>query len=336
MLTQDENLRLSRLLKGESNLNDGLQLYTALTARGIPFKMEWEEKILELGLLDDPERIDLLQRYRQVLLTLGKDVPEVIEKRFAEISRIEEYGTDHQLSADRYNKMTGMGDTEPEFRALVEHVKTFTMTSVERMYALYKSIKYIDSANIAGDIVECGVWRGGSMMLVAHTLLALGQSDRDLYLFDTFEGLPKPDEFKDVDLWGNRAIDGWLPRQTGEESSYWAEASLEDVKKNLASTAYPPERIHFVKGMVERTIPENAPKSIAILRLDTDWYSSTKHEMEHLYPLLSPNGVLIIDDYGHFKGAREAIDEYFKTKGLTVLLNRIDYSGRLVLKTSNT
>ena len=335
-MTHDENLSLSRLLNGESSLAEGLQLYTALTARKIPFKMEWEEKILELSLQDDPERTDLLQRYRQVLLTLRKDVPAAIEQRFAEISRNEEYGTDHQLSADHYHKITGVGDTEPEFRALVEHVKKFTMTSIERMYALYKSVKYIDSANINGDIVECGVWRGGSMMLVAHTLLTLGRSDRNLYLFDTYEGLPRPDESKDIDIWGNRAIDGWLPRQTGEESSYWAEASLEDVKKNLAATAYPPERMHFVKGMVERTIPENAPKSIAILRLDTDWYSSTKHEMEHLYPLLSPNGVLIIDDYGHFKGARQAIDEYFKTKGLTVLLNRIDYSGRLVLKTSNT
>jgi len=333
MMTHDENLQLSRLLKGESNLTDGLQLYTSLTARGIPFKMEWEEKLLELSLLDNPERTDLLQRYRQVLLTLGKDVPAVIEKRVAEISRNEEYGTDHQLSADKYNKMTGMGDTEPDFRALVELVKTFTMTSVERMYALYQSIKYIESANITGDIVECGVWRGGSMMLVAHTLLALGQSDRNLYLFDTFEGLPKPDEVKDVDVWGNRAIDGWLPKQTSEESSHWAEATLEDVRANLISTGYPLERLHFVKGMVERTLPNESPKEIALLRLDTDWYASTKHEMEHLFPNLSTHGVLIIDDYGHFKGVRQAVDEYIDTHNHPILLNRIDYSGRLIIKT---
>ncbi|MBT8621911.1 TylF/MycF/NovP-related O-methyltransferase [Polynucleobacter paneuropaeus] len=332
MLTHDENLSLSRLLNGESSLTEGLQLYSALTARKIPFKMEWEEKILELSLKDDPERTDLLQRYRQVLLTLKKDVPAAIEKRFAEISRNEEYETDHQLSADHYHKITGIGDTEPEFRTLVEQVKIFTMTSVERMYALYKSIKYIDSANITGDIVECGVWRGGSMMLVAHTLLALGQSDRDLYLFDTFEGLPKPDEFKDVDLWGNRAIDGWLPKQNGQEGSHWAEATLEDVRANLISTGYPLERLHFVKGMVERTLPSAAPKEIALLRLDTDWYASTKHEMEHLFPRLSRHGVLIIDDYGHFDGARQAVDEYISSHKAPLLLNRIDYTGRLAIK----
>jgi hypothetical protein len=171
------------------------------------------------------------------------------------------------------------------------------------------------------------------MMLAAHKLLALGQPDRDLYLFDTYEGLPKPDEKKDVDLWGNRAIDGWLPRQTSEEGSHWAEASLEDVQANLKSTGYPLDRIHFVKGMVERTIPDAAPKEIALLRLDTDWYASTKHEMEQLFPRLSRNGILIIDDYGHFEGARQAVDEYIATHKLPVLLNRIDYTGRLIVKT---
>ena len=171
------------------------------------------------------------------------------------------------------------------------------------------------------------------MMLVAHRLLALGRSDRDLYLFDTYEGLPRPDEAKDVDVWGNRAIDGWLPRQTGDESSHWAEASLEDVRANILSTGYPEERLHFVKGMVERTIPEAAPNDIALLRLDTDWYASTKHEMEHLFPRLARNGILIIDDYGHFEGARQAVDEYISANNLPILLNRIDYSGRLAIKT---
>jgi O-methyltransferase len=331
--TDQEKIQLMLLLGGRSNLTDGLQLYSSLSERGISFPMEWEEKVLELCLAQDPERTDILGRYRQVLLTLGKPVPADIEHRYAEATLKEEHGFDHQRAAFQYHEKTGLKDTEPEFRALAERVRTFSMTSYERMYALYKAIDFIERAGIPGAIVECGVWRGGSMMLVAHRLLALGRSDRDLYLFDTYEGLPRPDEAKDVDVWGNRAIDGWLPRQTGDESSHWAEASLEDVRANILSTGYPEERLHFVKGMVERTIPEAAPNDIALLRLDTDWYASTKHEMEHLFPRLSCNGILIIDDYGHFEGARQAVDEYISANNLPILLNRIDYSGRLAIKT---
>ena len=332
--TDEEKIQLMLLLEGRSNLAEGLRLYSSLAERGISFPMEWEEKVLELCLAEDPERVDILGRYRQVLLTLGKPVPAAIESRYTEMTLKEEHGFDHQRAASQYHEKTGLDDTEPEFRALAERVRAFSMTSFERMYALYKAIDFIEQAGIPGAIVECGVWRGGSMMLVAHRLLALGRSDRDLYLFDTYEGLPRPDEAKDVDVWGNRAIDGWLPRQTSEESSHWAEASLEDVRNNLLSTGYPEKRLHFVKGMVERTIPETAPAAIALLRLDTDWYASTKHEMEHLFPRLARNGVLIIDDYGHFEGARQAVDEYISTHNLPVLLNRIDYSGRLILKTS--
>ena len=91
-------------------------------------------------------------------------------------------------------------------------------------------------------------------------------------------------------------------------------------------------QIVLIKGMVERTIPDSAPQQIALLRLDTDWYASTKHELEHLYDRLSPNGIIIIDDYGHFKGAKKAVDEYFSLKGIPMLLNRIDYTGRLGIK----
>ena len=88
-----------------------------------------------------------------------------------------------------------------------------------------------------------------------------------------------------------------------------------------------PERIHFVEGKVEDTIPAHAPERIALLRLDTDWYESTRHELEHLYPRLSRGGVLIIDDYGHWQGARQAVDEYFGDAH-AALLNRIDYTAR--------
>ena len=104
------------------------------------------------------------------------------------------------------------------------------------------------------------------------------------------------------------------------------------VKKNMASTDYPEENIIYIKGKIEETLPGYIPGKISILRLDTDWYESTKHELEHLYPILSPGGVLIIDDYGHFAGARKAVDEYFSGLEKPPYMSRIDYSGRIIIK----
>jgi hypothetical protein len=104
------------------------------------------------------------------------------------------------------------------------------------------------------------------------------------------------------------------------------------VKNVLYGTGYPVHKIHFVQGRVEETIPACAPDPISLLRLDTDWYASTKHELVHLFPRLSHGGVIIIDDYGHWKGSREACDEYFRSNGIPILLNRIDYTGRIALK----
>lgn len=169
------------------------------------------------------------------------------------------------------------------------------------------------------------------MMAVAETLLRAGDTSRDLYLFDTFEGMPPPTE-NDVDIAGVTA-ESLLNRSDKErDESVWCRATLDVVKEALGSTGYPGEKIHFIKGMVEQTIPHLVPDKIALLRLDTDWYESTKHEMEHLFPRLSKGGVLIIDDYGHWQGARKAVDEYLEKNDVKILLNRIDYTGRIAVK----
>lgn len=239
---------------------------------------------------------------------------------------------DYQAEMHKYHVRTGTKDMDADFLPIYERCRRFTMTSSDRMYALYKAVEYIEQASVPGDIIECGVWKGGSMMVAAYTLLKLGRATRHLYLFDTYEGLPKPDEKLDVDIWGNRGIDGWLPHRKTDESSDWALATIDEVRSNLEGTGYPSNLLHFIKGMVEKTIPENAPESIALLRLDTDWYSSTLHELVHLFPRLSRNGVIIIDDYGHFKGARKAVDEYIAQHKLPILLNRVDYAGRIAIK----
>jgi hypothetical protein len=206
-------------------------------------------------------------------------------------------------------------------------VKPYTMTSPERIVAFTQAVEYVLRTEVPGSIVECGVWRGGSMMAAARTLLAAGETSRDLYLFDTYEGMSAPTG-SDRDYQGAAAED-LLRRSPRDDNEVWCYAGLEDVRTNLESTGYPAGRMHFIEGKVEDTIPSAAPEEIAILRLDTDWYESTKHELVNLYPRLKPGGVLIIDDYGHWEGARQATDEYFDG---SLLLHRIDYTGRAAVK----
>lgn len=239
---------------------------------------------------------------------------------------------DHQAAARHYNETTNGADMDAAFAEIYERCRLFSMTSRERLYAVYKAVEYVQAARIEGAFVECGVWRGGSMMVAAEALRLFGGPSRDVHLFDTYEGLPQPDE-ADADIWGNDSRGWWAEKKTSERSSDWARSHIDEVRANMASTGYPPERIRYVKGMVEDTLPAEAPDRIAFLRLDTDWYSSTRHEMEHLFPRLVPNGIIIIDDYGHFRGARKAVDEYLAAHRIPLMLTRIDYTGRIAVKT---
>ncbi len=220
-------------------------------------------------------------------------------------------------------------DFDESDKELYRRVGPYTMTTPPRVYALVRAVEYVVARGVPGAIVECGVWRGGSMMAAALTLLRLGVTDRELYLYDTFAGMPPPSEV-DTTRSGERAAD--LLAQEAEDSHIWAIASLVDVRAAVLTTRYPEQRIHFVEGLVEETLPATAPEEIALLRLDTDWYRSTKHELEQLYPRLAPGGVLILDDYGHWQGARRAVDEYFAENRITLLLNRVDGTARICVK----
>jgi len=231
------------------------------------------------------------------------------------------------LDVIKFDKAPMPADFGPEEIAIIRAVQPFTMTSPERIFALIQAVRYIQKRTIPGSIVECGVWKGGSMATTARALLEKNDVSRDLYLFDTFEGMTDPSS-KDVDYSGVSASQV-LIRDLGFKC---ANAPLAEVKKLLYGTGYPSERIHFIPGKVEDTIPASAPESIALLRLDTDWYESTKHELVHLFPRLAAGGVLIIDDYGHWRGSRLACDEYFEQNRIPILLNRIDFTGRIALK----
>ena len=214
-------------------------------------------------------------------------------------------------------------------RNIYAKVRDVTMTSPERIFSLIESVQYIQKNSIPGAIVECGVWKGGSMMAVAETLLSLGDGSRELYLYDTFGGMTAPGE--EDKTWDGESADT-LYREAKEKNLMWCYSPVDAVREVMNRTGYPENRIRYVQGKVEDTIPGILPDKIAILRLDTDWYESTRHELRHLFPLLQKGGVLILDDYGDWQGARKAVDEYFAQHTQPILLNRIDSTGRIAIK----
>jgi hypothetical protein len=220
--------------------------------------------------------------------------------------------------------------TDPAFRDAVRRCQPYTATSPERMYALWKAVEHAEHHHIAGDIVECGVWRGGSSMLAALATAHFADSTRRLWLFDTFEGMsdPGPD---DVYADGTPIANGWSERAVPADPLF-CYATLQDVQANLATTGYPPKLLTYVRGKVEDTLADAGIERVSILRLDTDWYESTKLELELLWERLSPNGVLIIDDYGAWQGARRAVDEFFEGRPDAPLLSRVDSTARVAVK----
>jgi len=235
----------------------------------------------------------------------------------------------YEVFSRLFDKLIRVDMVEEEFADILKQCKPFTLTSVERMYALYQATKYIIDHDIPGDFVECGVWRGGSSMLMAYTLKKMNAMSRKIYCYDTYAGAVKPGA-RDVDFKNVSGEKLWSAFET--ENSKLCFVTLDEVQRNLFSTGYPENNFVFVKGKVEDTIPGTIPEKISLLRLDTDWYESTYHEFLHLFPRLSAHGALIIDDYGYWKGSREATDTYFRENKIKILLNRIDYSGRIGIK----
>jgi hypothetical protein len=202
----------------------------------------------------------------------------------------------------------------------IKIVKPYTMTSEERITALYNTLEYIRINNIPGDIVECGVWKGGNI-LGCIEYMNFYKMDKEVWLYDTFNGMTGTTDI-DVDMNG-------VP---GELWKGLCNSPLFEVQSIMNQSSYNKDKLHYVVGDILETLDNisNIPKSISLLRLDTDWYASTKKEMEILYPILSQNGVLIVDDYGHWKGAKKAIDEYFINQNINI--ENIDYTGIKIIK----
>jgi len=211
---------------------------------------------------------------------------------------------------------------------IIRAVTPYTMTNPVRMQALYDAVEEI--FDLEGDIVETGCREGGSSMLVAMSLKSMGIKDKKIYMYDTFEGMPEPGKMDNKSGHKGKGINKW--HKTGGGVT-WNNASIETVQKNIRKAHYPLDKFILTKGKIEDTIPDTIPEKICLLRLDTDFYSSTKHALKHLYPRLVKGGYLIIDDYGCWDGCKQAVDEYLKEIGIRRQeLWRVDKSCREFIK----
>ena len=211
-------------------------------------------------------------------------------------------------------------------------LERITMRPIDVVWSVIQATKYIVKNDIPGDLVECGVWRGGMAIAMAMVLDDL-KSDKKIYLYDTYEGMTKPSIY-DVDYKGGNA-ENKFNRLNKDSHNEWCYASLDDVKNQFKKIGLEKHAI-YIKGDVMETLTDkkNIPEKISLLRLNTDWYESTKKEMEVLFPVLEKDGVFLIDTYAHWKGARKAIDEYLDSEDLKdkSLAWKTDYDGRGFVK----
>jgi hypothetical protein len=230
-------------------------------------------------------------------------------------------------------KLTGPHAMIPELSSddekLLHAARGLSMTSPVAQWEFIQAIRHIEATNVPGDIVECGVWRGGNLV-IAGLLRTRFNFDRCIWAFDTFAGMTAPSsaDFKPAQMLD---VEKKFSDSKREDHNEWCFASESEVQQNF-ETRVGSTGLRTIKGPVEQTLRrvENLPEKIAILRLDTDFYESTKIELEVLYPRLSSGGVLIVDDYGEWAGARQAVDEYFA--GQPVWLHYVTHTVRLMVK----
>jgi O-methyltransferase len=212
--------------------------------------------------------------------------------------------------------------------------KNLSMASLPRLYATMAACKYVAENNIDGDFVECGVWRGGNAVIAAR-IFHRERVLKKIWLFDTFRGMTKPTE-RDIAFHSGISASAKYERSQQKDHNSWCYSSVGDVMKNLAESGVRSDTgdVRFIEGDVLATLsePANLPSKIAILRLDTDWFESSLKELEVLYPLVARGGVVLLDDYGHWGGARAAVDTYFSNEQFKPLKIYNDRAGRSLIK----
>lgn len=207
--------------------------------------------------------------------------------------------------------------TGTEFGKLHAAVRPYTTCGTARLRALAGAVQHVVQREIPGDLVECGTARGGSAALMGLVLKQLG-ARRIVWAFDTFEGLPPPSE-ADPDRVIARLYTGTFQADVKEVGALFERLGIRHL-------CWP------VPGRFQETLPVSGVERIAVLHLDCDWYESVRTCLEQLYDRVSPGGVIQIDDYGHWAGARRAVDEFLRRRGIHHPLRRLDYAGRQLVK----
>jgi O-methyltransferase len=196
------------------------------------------------------------------------------------------------------------------------------------------AIIYCEKNNIEGSWVECGIMEGQQPRTTCFTILKNNFKIRDIYMYDTFSGLPEPGEHDfSNSLNREELLKIWVSMKTGDNTNAFCYCSLEQAKKYVNSTNYPQDKLHFIKGDVLETLnkKENIPDKICILRLDTDWYDSSKYELEKLYNNVVDGGIVILDDYFEWNGQRKATDEFFKENNINKKIIQVnDHCGYFI------
>lgn len=274
------------------------------------------QRLSEMGVPAAREAVDRLVAMKLLVPAERTAQPDAAVSAYDVVRQL---GTTHDIDA-----------AAPEFAAMFAAIRPFTLTSKPMAFALYQAVNYVVANHICGAIVECGVASGGSMMLAAATLRAHGDCDRDIFGFDTFDWSWEGASERDGFVGTPDRLDGLADTPGAEQRP--CGVGIDQVAANLAGTGYRAERIRLVRGMVQDTLPLTPTGDIAVLRLDTDFYESTLCELETLYPRLARGGVLILDDYGKFKGATEAADDYFARCQIRPLLHRVETQGRIATK----
>jgi O-methyltransferase len=233
-------------------------------------------------------------------------------------------------------------DDETEANNNIKIIRDYTMASYPCLVTLWQQAKYLELNQIEGDYVECGVWKGGSVALMALNNLYYSSKRRNLYLFDSFTNICEPDREVDGEKavkqaleWSKKGgVDGSLVPLDGfydQFGGHGTKSACQEIIEN--KVGYTKERVHYFEGWFQETFPKynNQIQKIALLRLDADWYASTKICMDYFYDKVVDGGIVIIDDYGTYEGCKKAIDEFFYNKHKP-LLNHISKHSRYIIK----
>ncbi|HSY75753.1 MAG TPA: TylF/MycF/NovP-related O-methyltransferase [Bacteroidia bacterium] len=191
-----------------------------------------------------------------------------------------------------------------------------TMMGMRRLNNLEYCIRDVIKNNAEGDFIELGVWRGGATILMRAMLKEMNITNRNVWVADSFEGLPNPDSDK-------------YPADKGDNHSQFGElaVSINEVKQNFEKYGLLDEQVKFLKGWFKDTLPNAPIKNLAILRLDGDMYESTMDGLVNLYPKLSKGGYIIVDDWGAVPACKQATEDYRKQRGITEPIKEIDWTG---------